>query len=61
MDIYQIRNEAELDKVQQRRKRKLRKKEKQNPEGVSYDVAITITDELSFLATIKMDAKIKYV
>lgn len=61
MDIYQIRNEAELDKVQQRRKRKLRKKEKQNPEGVSDDVAITITDELSFLATIKMDAKIKYV
>lgn len=61
MDIYQIRNEAELDKVQQRRKRKLRKKEKLNPEGVSGDVAITITDELSFLATIKMDAKIKYV
>ena len=61
MDVYQIRNEAELDKVQQRRKRKLRKKEKQNPEGVSDDVAITITDELSFLATIKMDAKIKYV
>lgn len=61
MDVYQIRNEAELDKVQQRRKKKLRKKEKQNPEGVSDDVAITITDELSFLATIKMDAKIKYV
>ena len=61
MDVYQIRNEAELDKVQQRRKRKLRKKEKQNPEGVSDDAAIMITDELSFLATIKMDAKIKYV
>ena len=61
MDVYQIRNEAELDKVQQRRKKKLRKKQKQNPEGVSDDVAITITDELSFLATIKMDAKIKYV
>ena len=61
MDVYQIRSEAELDKVQQRRKKKLRKKEKQNPEGVSDDVAITITDELSFLATIKMDAKIKYV
>lgn len=61
MDVYQIRSEAELDKVQQRRKKKLRKKQKQNPEGVSDDVAITITDELSFLATIKMDAKIKYV
>ena len=61
MDVYQVRSEAELDKVWQRRKKKLRKKEKQNPEGVSDDVAITITDELSFLATIKMDAKIKYV
>lgn len=61
MDVYQIRSEAELDKVWQRRKKKLRKKEKQNPEGVSDNVAITITDELSFLATIKMDAKIKYV
>ena len=61
LDIYQIRNEAELDKVRQRRRKKLRKREKQQlPEGGSDDVTITITDELSFLATVKMDAKIKY-
>lgn len=63
MDVYQIRSEAELDKVRQRRRKKLRKKEQQQqlPEGSSDDVTITITDELSLLATVKMDAKIKYV
>ena len=61
--MYQIRSEAELDKVRQRRRKKLRKRQQQQqqlPEGGSDDVTITITDELSLLATVKMDAKIKY-
>ena len=65
LDVYQIRSEAELDRVRQRRRKKLRRRyqqqhqQQQLPEGHSEDVTITITDELSLLATVKMDAKIK--
>ena len=60
LDVYQIRSEAELDKVLQRKRKKLRKRQ-QLPEGSSDNVVtITVADELSLLATIKMDAKIKY-
>ena len=63
LDVYQIRSEAELDKVRQRRRKKLRKRQQQqqSSEDVSDDITITVADELSLLATVKMDAKIKYV
>ena len=63
LDIYQIRSEAELDRVKQRKRKKLRKRQQQQqlPDGDSDNITMTITDELSLLATIKMDSKIKYV
>lgn len=61
LDVYQIRSEAELDRVRQRKRKKLRKRQQQLSDGDGNDITMNITDELSFLATIKMDAKIKYV
>ena len=63
LDIYQIRSEAELDRVRQRRRKKLRKRQQQQQlsDGDGDDITMAITDELSLLVTVKMDAKIKYV
>ena len=50
-----------MDRVLQRRRKKLRKRQQEVLEGSRDDVTVTVTDELSLLASVKMDAKIKYV
>ncbi|XP_065906408.1 WD repeat-containing protein 3-like [Dysidea avara] len=66
VDVYEVRSEADLNKVLRKRRKKLRKQQQQqqqqqqdNDDITSDDVTLSVTDQLSLLATIKMDVKIK--
>jgi len=61
VDIYEVRGEADLNKVLRKRRKKLRKQQRENNDIISDDVILSVTDQLPLLATIKMDAKIKSV
>jgi len=59
-----VRGEADLNKVLQKRRRKLRKQQRDNNDVIGDDVIVddvtlSVNDQLPLLATVKMDVKIK--
>ena len=59
VDIYEMRSEADLNKVLHKRRKKLRRQKQDNNDVINDDVTLSVTDQLPLLATVKMDAKIK--
>ena len=59
VDVHEVRSETDLNKVLHKRRKKLRRQQRDNNDIISDDITLSVTDQLPLLATVKMDAKIK--